>query len=91
MNFESVKNYYEILVAFEIQKQLKASGTSADNDYLEDVACVALNKLPPRYVRHHVDLVYYLTDDEKANMDNAVRTAVSEALGFVSQHRSRSP
>lgn len=89
MNYESVKNHYETLVAFEIRDQLKGNETSDDADYIEDVACVALNKLPPRYVRHHVDLVYYLTDEEKLRMDNAVRKAVNEAISFVTKHRQR--
>lgn len=89
MNYESVNNYYETLVAFEIGEQLKNGENSEDMDYIEDVACVALNKLPPRYVRHHVDLVYYLTDEEKLKMDNAVRMAVSEAVTFVNKHRQR--
>lgn len=89
MNYESVKNYYETLVALEIREQLKENGSGEESDYSEDVACVALNKLPPRYVRHHVDLVYYLTDEEKMKMDNAVRIAVREAITFVNRHRER--
>ena len=89
MGYESIKNYYETLVAFELQAQLSTKEKSEDFDYIEDVACVALNKLPPHYVRHHVDLVYYLTDEEKMKMENAVRTAVNEALTFVTKHRQR--
>lgn len=89
MNYESVNNYYETLVAYEIREQLSESESAEDNDYIEDIACVALNRLPPRYVRHHVDLVYYLTDEEKLKMDNAVRMAVSEAITFVNRHRQR--
>ena len=89
MNYESVKNHYETLVAFEIRDQLKQGEANGDADYIEDVACVALNKLPPRYVRHHVDLIFYLTDEEKMKMDNAVRKAVSEAISFVTKHRQR--
>ena len=89
MNYESVNNYYETLVAFEIREQLKSDDNAQDSNYIEDVACVALNKLPPRYVRHHVDLVYYLPDEEKIKMDNAVRMAVREAIAFVNKHRQR--
>lgn len=89
MNFESVKNYYETLVGLELREQLKGNENALDSDYTEDVACVALNKLPPRYVRHHVDLVYYLTDEEKMKMDNAVRMAVTDAIAFVNRHRER--
>ena len=89
MNYESVTNYYETLVAFELRDQLKESENANDRDYIEDVACVALNKLPPRYVRHHVDLAYYLTDEEKLAMDSAVRIAVSDAIAFVNENRKR--
>jgi hypothetical protein len=89
MNYESVTNYYETLVAFELRHQLKESEHVKDTDYIEDVACVALNKLPARYVRHHVDLVYYLTDEEKLKMDDAVHAAVREAISFVNKHRQR--
>ena len=89
MGYESIKNYYETLVVFELQAQLSTKEGSEDFDYIEDVACVALNKLPPRYVRHHVDLIYYLTDEEKTKMESAVRIAVSDALAFVTKHRQR--
>lgn len=89
MSYESVSNYYETLVAFELRDQLRESEYAKDTDYIEDVACVALNKLPARYVRHHVDLAYYLTDEEKLKMDSAVRMAVSEAISFVNKHRQR--
>jgi len=89
MNYESVTNYYETLVAFELRDQLKGSADADDRDYIEDVACVALNKLPPRYVRHHVDLAYYLTDAEKLEMDSAVRIAVSDAIEYVNKNRKR--
>lgn len=89
MGYESINNHYETLVAVELHKQLGNTAEGGDSDYLEDVACVALNKLPPRYVRHQVDLSYYLTDEERAGMEEAARLAVSEALAFVSQHRQR--
>lgn len=89
MNYESVHNYYETLVAYEIREQLKENEGGEDSDYMEDIACVALNKLPPRYVRHHVDLIYYLTDEEKLKMNSAVRVAVSDAIAFVNKHRQR--
>ncbi len=89
MNYESVNNYFEVLVSLEIREQLRNSKTLEDADYIEDIACVALNKLPPRYVRHRVDLVYYLTDEEKLKMDSSVRLAVSDAIAFVNKHRQR--
>lgn len=89
MSFESAENYYEELVGQELRKQLKGNKLLKDHDFLEDTACVALNRLPPRYVRHHVDLVYYLTDDEKQKMDDTVKAVVSDAINFVIKHRNR--
>jgi late competence development protein ComFB len=52
-------------------------------DLLADVACVALNRLPPRYIRHEVDLAFYLTDKERAQNARAVHEAVKFAFEFV--------
>ena len=38
------------------------------NDLLCDVACVALNRLPPRYIRHAVDFSFYLTEQERSEV-----------------------
>jgi hypothetical protein len=32
-------------------------GPAHNHDLLADVACVALNRLPPRYIRHQVDFM----------------------------------
>jgi hypothetical protein len=50
---------------------------------LADVACVALNRLPPRYIRHIVDLSFYLTDRERLDNERAVDEAVHQAFQFV--------
>ncbi len=54
------------------------------NDLLCDVACVALNRLPPRYIRHTVDFSFYLTEQERLQIDTAIVDAVSYAFNFVS-------
>jgi len=46
---------------------------------LADVACVALNRLPARYVRHDVDLVFYLTEHER----NAIELSMAAAMDFA--------
>jgi hypothetical protein len=53
------------------------------NDLLCDVACVALNRLPARYIRHEVDFRFYLTDRDRVEIDAAVQEAVSYAFDFV--------
>ena len=86
--FETIHNHYEQLVVDRIHELAEAGKTaSTETDYLEDVACVALNQLPARYVRHTVDLVFYMTPDERAAMTRAVEEAVESALAYVERHR----
>lgn len=54
---DSVHNYYESLV---IAQLLRASDrANEDAEFMADVTCVALNRLPPRYVRHDVDMTFF--------------------------------
>jgi hypothetical protein len=48
-----------------------------------DVACVALNRLPTRYIRHEVDFVFYLSERERADNARHLVEAVEYAFGFV--------
>lgn len=88
MTFESVHNYYEKLVYEEILKALTKDGIAESRDFLEDVACVALNKLPTRYIRHDIDLAFYMTSSEREHMESSVRDAVYQAVDYVMK-RSR--
>jgi len=80
-DLDSIHNFYEGLVFEELNRSLK--GKSASSDYIADVACVALNHLPPRYIRHDVDMMFYLSPNEKAEMDEKVSEAVKAAIDFV--------
>ncbi len=87
MRFEQLHNYYERLVIRRIMQTLVTEGEKLDTDYLEDVACVALNQLPARYVRHEVDLAFYMPTEERLAMERAVDEAVRMATRFVDEHR----
>ena len=87
MNFETIHNYYERLVLQRIHEVAQAEGNAEEVDFWEDVACVALNQLPSRYVRHDVDLIFYMTPDEQAQVNLSVRDAVQMARQFVTSHR----
>ena len=63
-------------------------GLRNDADLLADVACVALNRLQPRYIRHEVDFSFYLTEKERADTERAVSDAVEYAFGFVQARRA---
>ncbi len=80
-DFESIHNHYERII---FEAVLAASGQyTVPRALLADVACVALNRLPPRYVRHDVDLVFYLTESERAHNEVAIAEAVKYAFEFV--------
>jgi hypothetical protein len=39
--------------------------------------------LPPRYIRHSVDLAFFQTETERADSERAVDEAIEFAFGFV--------
>ena len=49
----------------------------------DDVACVALNRLQPRYIRHEVDFAFYQTERERTDAERQIHEAVEFAFGFV--------
>lgn len=84
INFEQVHNYYERLVFEHVVRQSDAHpGFTAD--MLADVACVALNRLPARYVRHDVDLMFYLTEHERHAIEQSMAEALAFGFSFVAQ------
>ena len=87
-NFEQVHNYYERLVFEEVAR--RADGfPDFSNDMLGDVACVALNRLPARYVRHDVDLMFYLTEQERHTIENALEDSLQFAFNFVKERATK--
>ncbi len=87
-DLDTVHNYYEHLVMEELRRQLPPADLKAS--YLADIACVALNHLPPRYIRHDVDMAFYLSPKERQEMDDKVSNAVRDAIVMVNQHGERS-
>lgn len=86
--FESVKNLHEAAV-FELVQALAGSYPSigSDAELLADVACVALNRMPPRYIRHLVDLRFYQDNNERVRTETVVQAAVVFAFEFVQSRR----
>jgi len=82
INFEQVHNYYERLV-FESVAGLAESYPDYSADNLADVACVALNRMPARYVRHDVDMMFYLTEKERQGIEESLNDSLSFAFAFV--------
>jgi len=82
-DLDSVHNFYEKLVITEVAKQSERA--SADSDFLADVSCVALNHLPPRYIRYDVDMTFFLSPQEQKEIQDKVANVVKDALAYVSE------
>ncbi|WP_373001800.1 late competence development ComFB family protein [Marinobacter sp.] len=81
---DAIDNFYERLVVDAIDATREESDTP---DYLTDVMCVALNRLPTRYYRHSIDMMFYLADEELKDMKQKSLAAVQEAREFVREHQ----
>ena len=88
MTFESARNYLEVLVFKKVREVARHHPQVAgDEGLLVDVACIALNSLPPRYMRHQVDLAFHISDSENRELSEKVNAAVDAAFKFVEAAR----
>ena len=89
MNFEAIHNYYESLVIEHVMNTVAKNGDH-DEDFLEDVVCLSLNRLPARYVRHDVDMAFFLTTREREKMQHDITEAVLDAVHTVTERNRES-
>ena len=83
-DFGLIHNHHERAVYEEIgQRAAEHPHLARNDDLMGDVACVALNRLPPRYIRHSVDLAFFTTERERANTAREVAESVDFAFGYV--------
>lgn len=85
MSYDSVRNYYEKMVYERIGNIIGRK--TVDPDYLEDVACVTLNHLPPKYYRHEVDMIFYMSPVERKEIEDKVEKAILDAVEFIKERR----
>ena len=84
VDFTSIRNHNERTVQqCVLELAPRFPGISHDDELLADVACVALNRLQPRYIRHEVDFAFYLSERERNDSERQVADAVEYAFGFV--------
>jgi hypothetical protein len=84
VDFTSVRNHNERAVCTAVREHAERyPGIAHSPELLADVACVALNRMPPRYIRHEVDFVFYLSDRERVDSERLLLDAVDYAFGFV--------
>jgi len=89
MVFDTISNYYEKQVFLQINLIL-GKEFKDDPDFMADVACVTLNSLPPRYIRHHVDMAFYMTSNERNEMETSINQAILDAIDFVRSRKQSS-
>ncbi|KJZ13551.1 competence protein ComFB [Marinomonas sp. SBI22] len=76
----SIHNYYEHLVLDYINTHFAED--HSDN-FIADLICLTLNHLPPRYIRHEVDMAFYLPQSERMAMEFQVEKALKKSLTFL--------
>ena len=81
--YATIFNHHERAVFAAIAGQAPAYPHLNDDETLGDIACVALNRLPPRYIRHAVDMAFYQSEKERADSERAIADAVTYAYEFV--------
>ena len=81
-----ISNYYEQAVINMVVERY-GNDETLDHDVLEDIACLALNHLPAKYVRHAVDLAFYMDTEERAQVAERLSKAVEDAFEYVRAHR----
>ncbi|GGW74008.1 late competence development ComFB family protein [Alteromonas halophila] len=84
-----IHNYYEHLVTERITEL--GLDKSKSDDYLADLCCLALNQVPPRYIRFEVDMAFYLPLSERKQMEMNVEHAVDKALRYLDQAKNKTP
>jgi hypothetical protein len=82
--FDSIHNYYEQAVFRRVASCAPDyPQLGEDVEVLADVACVALNRLPPRYIRSEVDMKFFMSKEDRAKIEAAVDAAVTFAFRFM--------
>lgn len=83
-DFSSIHNRREAEVCTEVLTlAAQQPWLAGDRNLLADVACVALNRLPPQYIRHDVDFSFHLGDRERVETQRLVSEAVAYAFSYV--------
>ncbi len=82
---DNIQNYYETLVIEALADMPEAE--KYDEDVLTDIICIALNHLPPRYIRHEVDMMYYTSPVEREELAAKAKKAVEDALAYMADNK----
>ena len=86
---DDIHNWYERLVVQQLGSNVKLRAEFSEES-IADIACLTLNHLPPKYLRHSVDMSFYTSPVERSEMDQKIAEAISAAIEFVRKHPSKS-
>ena len=84
---DDIHNYYEHLVLDRIEALGLPGKKSAD--YIADLCCLALNKVPPRYIRYEVDMAFFLPQLERIQMEQEVEEAIAQGIKILDERELR--
>lgn len=80
---ETVHNYYERFVFAEINEHYHDKGLNEQE--VADMACIALNHIPPKYIRYDIDMSFFMSSEEYWENQDRVRNAVKAAYQKLKQ------
>lgn len=86
MDATSIHNYYEHLVIDYMQTKIIPGMPDKSSDYFLDIVCYALSKLPARYMRHEIDMAFYLESAERGKMMDQVEKEVDKAVKYIEKN-----
>ena len=84
LDYSTVHNAHEKAVFKAVHRHAPRYPVVAGHaDLLADVACVALNRLMPRYIRHGADLAFFISAKERDEAARMVDESVEFAFGYI--------
>jgi hypothetical protein len=86
MDFSSINNYYEHLVTDYMRTHVIPEFPEQGPDFFLDIACYALSKLPARYMRHEIDMAFYMSVEERLRMTDEVKKQVDNAVKYIKKN-----
>lgn len=84
---DDIHNYYEKLVTDYIS--LHKLDKRFSFEFISDLCCIVLNQLPSKYIRHEVDLAFYMPAPERYEMEMNVKESIVRALEFMESREQR--
>ena len=81
---DAIDNFYERLVLDAIDATRAESDTA---NYLTNVMCLSLNRLPGRYYWHNNDMLFYLAEEALKEVKEKFLAEVRQATDYEPQHQ----